>query len=346
MSQSQLKLLATNPHIFFREETKRERKVHFDVGKAVDIYTLDSIDELMDKVVLMEEQPNGMLYKIAEFLAENNLDPIDENILAAREQSNFFGNWKNQTVIDKFLTECLWYYKLLTTSNDDNIFLTKQGLRYALEIGDSLMKNPKTKFAFEPAEHVSTFTHVDIYFNHLGVDCKGELDKVSINFRDRTIQFYDVKTTGKSTRYFSQSVKDFRYDIQAACYTLALMYLIEGKATCPKLEHIDLSDFVILPPIFLVESTDPSLIGVCPMPYKASTEMLRAGRYGVYPDKRFTVTGPSDRTLFSVNYLMPGFDTLIEDYKWYLTRSPEDKTYTRIELEQMDSTGTIILNPW
>ena len=82
------------------------------------------------------------------------------------------------------------------------------------------------------------------------------------------------------------------------------------------------------------------------MPYRASAEMLRAGMHGVYADKRFTVTGPADRMLLQTVPLIPGFDTLIEDYIWYQTRPQEDKAYTRVEVEQMDATGAITLSPW
>ena len=121
--------------------------------------------------------------------------------------------------------------------------------------------------------------------------------------------------------------------------------LVAGRATSPQI-NIDLRDFIVLPFVFLVETTVTELIGLAPMPYKATSELLRAGLYGVFRDRRFMVTGPPPNMLFSPTPLIPGFHSLIQDYKWYQTRPKEDRAYTRLENEQMDKEDAVLLLGW
>jgi hypothetical protein len=347
LSQSHLKLLATQPDQFFTQlERSKTPKTHFHLGTAVDICVLEGQEALMDRVKVIKESTNGLMYRVCEELINNDLEPIDENILAIRDRLDVFPTWNASTVVRKFNEENLWYYELLKNIQPEDIVLNKAALENALTISNSLTTNPRTAPFFEQKENCLLLHHVDMYFTHLGVECKGEIDLLELDFRNKTIQPYDVKTTRKATRHFASSVKDYRYDIQAACYAIGLLAIISGHGSSPKLDDFDLSDYIVLPPMFLVESTDPKYIGIAPMPFRASNEMLKAGRYGVYPDKRFTVTGPGDRMLFANVPLIPGYDNLIEDYKWYQTRPQEDRVYLRIELEQMDSTGAVILSPW
>lgn len=344
MSQSELKLLAHSPNLFFnRIDRPNQRKRFFDLGTAVDLAMVKGITGLTKNLGILPARPNGQFYTLAEMLVNENLEPTEENILYGREALGINKYLKDDTVFKKF-EEVQWYYDTLI-ENKDKVLLTEAELDDVIRIHNSFTTSKRTRQYFTPSENVKRFGHVQIDYTYEGVECKAELDIVDVDFENKTIQPYDIKTIGKETRKFRESVIKRRYDIQAASYTIALLELVDDRATSPQI-NIDLSRFVVLPFIFLVETTISELIGVAPMPYKASPELLRAGLYGVYQDKRFTVTGPPPNVLFSSTPLIPGFHSLIQDYKWYQTRPEEDRAYTRLENEQMDKEDAVILFGW
>lgn len=344
LSQSELKLLAHSPNKFFEQRQKNaQRPRHFDIGTGVDIAVIKGLDALDDNMVIMPSRPTGQFYSAAQRLVEEDLEPIDENILHVRETLGINRLLKDETVLNKF-EEVRWYYDLLA-NNKDKVLLTSEEHDIVVRIYHSLCTSKRTRRYFEIRDNVYRARHLHINYTYLGVECKAELDMVDFDMMNYTIQPYDVKTLGKATRTFSESVMKRRYDIQAASYTVALQELASGRAEAIGL-NIDVSNFVILPFIFLVESTDPNLIGVAPMPFRASPELLRAGMYGVYKDRRYTVTGPGYNMLFNATPLIPGFHNLIEDYKWFLNRPTDDRNYTRLENEEMDREDVITLYGW
>ncbi len=63
---------------------------------------------------------------------------------------------------------------------------------------------------------------VPIYFRYMDEDCKALLDGIRVDHANKTVQPFDLKTTGKSVYEFPQSFIQFGYYRQCAFYELAV----------------------------------------------------------------------------------------------------------------------------
>ena len=167
------------------------------------------------------------------------------------------------------------------------------------------IKNHKfTKEYFRKAgSELEIVYQLPIFFNHKTLDCKALLDMVIFNHSDKTIQPIDIKTTSGRTVHFPTSFRKYRYDIQAAWYTLALEYY--------KNNNIFYSDYKVLPFKFIVESTTD--IGR-PLVFTCSKEALYAGRYGVEESIQTRIIFPNE-TIASGNKALKykGFEELLNE---------------------------------
>lgn len=71
-------------------------------------------------------------------------------------------------------------------------------------------------------ENVEILHQLPIYFEYREEKCKGLLDGVVIDHKHKTIQPFDLKTTGKSVYDFPLSYLQFGYYRQCAFYEIAL----------------------------------------------------------------------------------------------------------------------------
>ncbi|HMT03534.1 MAG TPA: hypothetical protein PKD00_09575 [Burkholderiales bacterium] len=350
MSQSELKLLQHSPDKFFSPRREGPRKSYFSLGTAVDTALTDGLEALEDRVILLDSMPSGKIYGIAEWLVDNGLQDIDENILAAREAVNYNSTLLPPTVIRHYREQAEWYYSILSTA-EGKILLTEDDAHKVKRIYTSLTTNKYTAHIFEKKEHEIFVDHAIIYYTYKGVECKAEIDRLKFDLSNMTVTPYDFKTMGESTRMFATSVKKYRYDIQAASYTLAVDCLITSHKLNNETAHspnidFDISGFRIMPFTFVVETTDNERIGIAPMVYRCSSELLRAGMWGVYPDKKNSVNGPAPNILFKSYNLIPGFDALIDEYLFLISLPENERNYTSSEHEELTSTGAISLSVW
>ena len=143
--------------------------------------------------------------------------------------------------------------------------------------------------------------------------CKALLDMVVIDDELQTVQPIDIKTTGEYPENFHRVAKRFRYDIQAAFYTLALSYAYP--------------EYTILPFQFLVESTVASAIGT-PLLYTCTESDLLIGRYG---GKYITEVSIATQLFTHTKYTdILGFEDGIREYKKQL-QSKLDIPYKLVE---------------
>lgn len=352
LSQSYLKLLIHDPTSFFEERERSSRiKKHFQVGTACDLALANGIESFQDRLVLIDERPDGVLTRLAEYLIDNNLPATDENILFAREEVGYDKRLKDETVLAKFDSTMRWYHGVLSDLEPNQILLTEEDYDVVRAIYGSLTTNKYTRHLFEPDDNITVLNHVEVYYDYLGVPCKAELDRIDINLRNNTIKPYDFKTLGYPTRMFPRSCKERRYDIQGASYLYSLSQAVKGLAETSL--SVDLQGLTVLPFEFVVETTLPKKIGKSPMIYRMSPNMFRSGMFGTYLDKRYTPSIYSSDVIdglpASIAYttpLIPGFDALIREYKYQISLAPEDRGYTRYEDMELSETGALSLEVW
>lgn len=143
-------------------------------------------------------------------------------------------------------------------------------------IVNSLKSHPRTASFFDretlnDVPHIEVYYQFPIYFEYRGVKCKALLDIVVVERSQEgevlSVTPVDLKTMNGNTFHFPNSIRQRRYDIQGAWYSLALMDHFALWNTPEKLKPFQ----------FVVEST--SFQGK-PLNFIMSESLLNIGRYG------------------------------------------------------------------
>ena len=350
ISQSQLKLLlGPDPSIFNtiqEPDLYFEEKKYFLIGDGVDMQLTRPIEEFNQKFHIsnLQNKPSDTIKSIVNQVYDLVKEEVGElaekgvlrdhtsKILDSCNDHNYQPNWKTETRIAKIVEA--WEYWEDIKAAEGKVVLSQEENDLISQIVMSIRTNPTTSKYSETSKDVEILNQLAIYFTYNNVDCKALLDRVIIDHKNKTVQPIDFKTMGDQTLYFPKSLRQRRYDIQAAFYTEALKYFIER-------DDKTLQDYKILPFKFIVESTiNPGN----PLVFTCSSELLDIGKNGRQPYKL------CDKPYISTEYItymkfdeIKGFHQLIEDYKWYMENEFE-KSRKIVEAQgefQLDWNGII-----
>jgi len=321
ISQSQLKLLlGPDPSIFNtiqEPDLYFEEKKHFIIGNGVDIQLTRPIEEFNQKFHIsnLQNKPSDTIKSIVNQVYDRvketypNIETIqnyNNAILDACNDHNYQPNWKTETRIAKIIEA--WEYWEDLKQAEGKVVLSQEENDLISQIVMSIRTNPTTSKYFETSKDVEILDQLAIYFSYCDIDCKALLDRVIVDHKNKTIQPIDFKTMGDQTIYFPKSLRQRRYDIQAAFYMQALFQWC--------IQQDKYLDYKILNFKFIVESTvNPGN----PLVFTCSSELLDIGKNGRQPYKL------CDKPYISSEYItymkfdeIKGFHQLIEDYKWYM----------------------------
>ena len=351
ISQSQLKLLlGPDPSIFNtiqEPDLYFEEKKHFIIGNGVDMQLTRPIEEFNQKFHIsnLQNKPSDTIKSIVNQVYDRvkeiypNIETIqnyNNTILDSCNDHNYQPNWKTETRIAKIVEA--WEYWEDLKAAEGKVVLSQEENDLISQIVMSIRTASNTSKYFETNKDIEIFDQLAIYFPYNNVDCKALLDRVIVDHKNKTIQPIDFKTMGDQTLYFPKSLRQRRYDIQAAFYTEALKYFIER-------DDKTLQDYKILPFKFIVESTvNPGN----PLVFTCSKELLRIGQFGT---PKTSIYGKIDSPGYDhmsgykslVTNEVKGFHQLIEDYKWYMENEFE-KNRKIVEAQgefQLDWNGII-----
>ena len=322
ISQSQLKLLlGPDPSIFNtiqEPDLYFEEKKHFIIGNGVDMQLTRPIEEFNQKFHIsnLQNKPSDTIKSIVNQVYDRvkeiypNIETIqnyNNTILDSCNDHNYQPNWKTETRIAKVVEA--WEYWEDLKAAEGKVVLSQEENDLISQIVMSIRTNPTTSKYFERnTNYVEILDQYSIYFNYEGIECKALLDRVIVDHKNKTIQPIDFKTMGDQTIYFPKSLRQRRYDIQAAFYTEALKSKKEYET------------YKILPFKFIVESTiNPGN----PLVFTCSQELLRIGQFGApktYLYGKIVSEGYDHMSEYKsmVTLEIKGFHQLIEDYKWYM----------------------------
>ena len=332
ISQSQLKLLlGPDPSIFNtiqEPDLYFEEKKHFIIGNGVDIQLTRPIEEFNQKFHIsnLQNKPSDTIKSIVNQVYDRvketypNIETIqnyNNAILDACNDHNYQPNWKTETRIAKIIEA--WEYWEDLKQAEGKVVLSQEENDLISQIVMSIRTNPTTSKYFETSKDVEILDQLAIYFSYCDIDCKALLDRVIVDHKNKTIQPIDFKTMGDQTLYFPKSLRQRRYDIQAAFYTEALYYFKER-------DEPNWKDYKILPFKFIVESTiNPGN----PLVFTCSDELLFMGKWGREENFLELNVPDSAETWIKKEYVsypeIKGFHQLIEDYKWYMEKDFETK---------------------
>lgn len=304
LSQSKLKELQFGLDKFLatqrkREETDDSDKIHFLFGGAVDTILTGEEDDFNKNyyVSTLVKKPSDAEVAIIDFVFEQILNNVSANIEEMQNLENYTGfiqaavdfynwqpKWKTETRINKIIDVGSVYFEDLKAASGKKVLSMTQ-FETIQTVVNSFRTNERTAKYFDRKtiknlQNVDVYYQLPIYFTLNEVSCKALLDFLIVR-KDSSgkvvsIQPFDIKTKSGFTIDFASSAKTFRYDIQGAWYSDALL----NKTAVFPLGFPDLPEDVMLKPFtFIVESsTNPGK----PLIFQSNQEFLDTGRNGSY----------------------------------------------------------------
>lgn len=306
LNQSSLKKILSSPLSYVRsKESQDSTESYFVFGKVVDVLMLSPND--FDKEFLVTNVPEisdtlkllcdyVINYCIESELKLNLDDPkVESIIIDAFETHNYQNNWGNEAKIKNFKKNCTDYIKVIQQCEGKTI-VSKEDYNKALTCKAALLSDPRTasyfKYIGKPTKDVEVDTHKRIEFEHLGFECKGELDGLVIDHKNKKIVPFDLKTTSQLVTMFPYQFWKLRYDFQAAFY-------MQGLKENVDINNLVTDGYTLENFRFVVVETD---CHSSPLIFETSEEVLNIGKYG---------------GTLSSGKKVEGFEAAIERYKFH-----------------------------
>lgn len=209
------------------------------------------------------------------------------------------------------------FYKMKDIMKSGKIVLSTNEYEGVLRAKQSITENDFTNYYFyQIFMHHELMHQVPIYFTYKGVECKALLDGILIDHRDRTIQPFDLKTTGKSVYEFQDSFLYWGYYRQGAFYERALLSKQSPVKDLLK-DNYKLLDFIFIVVESSKDSLNPAII------YRTTEKDRHCGIHGGYVRGKF----------------YKGIDTLLDDYLFYTKNDLWD-----LPKDLLDSNGEVVLD--
>lgn len=301
---------------------------HLLFGGASDILLTGTEEEFLNEYKILYENiiPSDTLKTVIEQTynivkdRENVSDELSDyaDILSLNDTLlNWYSNRKIETKVAGVIKDGSGYFKALVESKG-KIILGEELYHRVLNYVEVVKTNSITAPYFN-VDHISQQENVDYYYqfiiyfdeivNGTRVQCKAMLDLLKVYKDDNGIiialEPIDLKSTSKNLMFFPGEVKKWRYDIQAAWYTDALLnptaVFMENKLLFG--EGVEIKPFK-----FIVGS---SVTPKNPAIFRVSPQLLDVGRNGkvVFSEEE----GEESRPI----QIKKGYHALLDDFEYY-----------------------------
>ena len=169
----------------------------------------DTIRKIVERIYLEHEEWTDQICEINE-----------DTLIGILNEENYQSNWKDRTRIDKIIDLGQDYYTVLKYSTG-KIVISPQEFSEASQCVQTLKTHPFTYQIFECNEDEEIF--YQLKFKTTIEDCDNSevrimTDCIKVNHKEKWIQIYDLKTTGKDEEKFEESFDAWNYWIQAGLY--------------------------------------------------------------------------------------------------------------------------------
>lgn len=319
-----------NKQMELKEETFYEEKFHLLVGQGVDTLITEGEDSFNDKYYpAMVSKPSDAIMaviqetfsKTVEYygslrILKDDAPDLKDHLKRIWEACETFGyyvsrrkdDWQKDTRPASIVEAGKWYWKELL-EGAGKIILTPEENEIIQSVYKSITTHHVTKEVFDCTPHQRIVFQEPIYFEYRGHQCKILPDWHKVDDEAMTIQPFDLKTTRNSPQNFLFEIKQWRYDIQAAYYTLGLI------------SKYGLLGYKILPFKFLVETTERGAQGQ-PCIFECTEELLKVGRHGrpkmyLHFKADAVEDKPSEYSIPVVREVH-GFEHALDLYEWHL----------------------------
>ena len=291
LNQSTLKQILVSPKAYVEAKEKQLARVesteqHFMFGSLVDMMLTESKEDFDKKYAVIPDD-TGVSETIAKIVKEvydekNNSDDLGwgaledypKEILKHCNYELYQSRWKDETRINKIVEQGSQYFEVLKNSGNRTI-ITESEYAKAVNCVMALRSDKHTSKYCQKKSNDPNILIIDkhvIVFEHDGLEFKGELDRIIVNHKEKTITPIDFKTTSKSVLNFEKSFWHFRYDFQAAVYTLGLT-----KDKSNRLKSYYQEGYTFKPMLYIVVET---FLKNPPMVFEISKTAINTGLYG------------------------------------------------------------------
>lgn len=289
LNQSTLKQMLISPQTYVRAKERQLARVesteqHFIFGSVVDMMLTESKEDFDKKYAVIPDDTGvtevisriikGVYDQISEIVPETDLEDYSEEILQHCDYEQYQSRWKDETRINKVIEQGSKYFNILKQSGTRSIITETE---YAKAV-NCVMALRSDKYTSKYCQKKSSNPNIEIINKHVVVfkykdlEFKGELDRVIINHEEKTILPIDFKTTSKSVLNFESSFWHFRYDFQAAVYTLGL-----SLDKSERLQKYYADGYSFKPMLYIVVET---FLNNSPMVFEIGKSAINVGLYG------------------------------------------------------------------
>lgn len=301
LNQSSLKrLLNGSPENFIKKEEQLVTPIHFVFGSAVDVIALEGKEEFEKQFYVTDHKLGDKeRYIVESVYNESDLLELDDDdlIMKYAKEIKFQPRWLEATVLENIKKAGKSFYKDLSDSGSKTI-IHKNDASRAFYCAGLLRGNKYTSECLYP-EDGEILTKVVLKFDIDGVECKGEIDQLVIDHKNKRIIPIDLKTTGSDIYTFTTSFWKYRYDIQAAFYKNGVEECIKNKVLPDKYK-----DYTVEKYRFVVIESYPKHQ---PMVFEVDDDVENIGKFG---------------GVLSNGKKLEGYTQLIDRYKYHMK---EDK---------------------
>jgi hypothetical protein len=222
-------------------------------------------------------------------------------------------------VLDKFWgnKDNVDYYNTVNNCPEGITVLAKDEYDSVVKAVELVTASPYAQNYFVKSKTWEERLHqVPIYFQYKNQDFKALLDGILINHKDKTIDPFDLKTTGKSVYLFKESYLMYGYYTQAALYNYAIQQP-ESPVYNLIQEGYKILDFKFIVAETKVSAHNPAII------FETTTNDIEVGLKGGFHKDTY----------------YKGIDQLLEDYLWHIEHN--EWVYPRSVYE---NNGKVTLN--
>ncbi len=289
LNQSTLKQILVSPRAYVEAKERQLARVesteqHFMFGSLVDMMLTESKEDFDKKYAVIPDDTGvsevvakiikGIYDDVSYLVEEKTLEDYKSEILEYCKYEQYQPRWKDETRVNKIIEQGAKYFDILKESGTRSI-ITETEYAKAINCVMALRTDKYTSKYCQKKSNNPDIEIIDkhvIVFDYQGLEFKGELDRVIVNHKDKTITPIDFKTTSKSVLNFEKSFWHFRYDFQAAVYTLGL-----SLDKSEKFEKYYKDGYSFKPMLYIVVET---FLKNPPMVFEISKTAINTGLYG------------------------------------------------------------------
>jgi hypothetical protein len=283
VNQSSLKKILVSPQSYLQAvksqaEPDDDKEDHFVFGGVLDVMLVGNKEEFDRQYVKIPDDTKcsdtiksiiSTVYNSVTVEEKLPLSNYSDTILSVAREQGYQDKYKDDTLIATVIKQGEDYFKLLSKIAGKTP-VTETDYAKAVSCKMALIADKFTNPYVKAGKEIEFLNRFVIQFEYEGVNIKGELDRVIINHKQKTVTPLDFKSTGKSVYTFKYDFFKYRYDFQAAVYR-------QGLFNDERIKTLLEEGYTITPFVFVVVEKD---LKNNPMVFVVSPEVESIGLVG------------------------------------------------------------------